>query len=129
MNYHPGHQNELIATPILMAPKHNGDTPLGYINRLVELTELNDGIKEFNQNNYVDAPPRFQTYGVRKTTKVLKDGSKWDFQTHRWNEWRQSEARADKLNLVDKQRVKMGQAVITFVQGTIERNKPLNKCW
>ena len=61
--YHPGHQNKLIVAPILMAPKlvwypDNGDTPLGYNNRLVELIELNDWIKEFNQNNYVDAPPR-----------------------------------------------------------------------
>ena len=72
---------------------------------------------------------RKTTKGVRKTTKVLKDGSKWDFQTHRWNEWRQSEARADKLHLVDKQRVKMGQAVIKYFQGTMERNEPLNKHW
>ena len=134
MHYHPGHQNQLTVAPILMAPKlvwypDNGDTPPGYNNRMVELTELNNWITEFNKVNCVEPAPRFQTYGVRKNTKVLKDGSKWDFQTHRWNEWRQSEARDDKLHLVDRQRVKMGQAVVKYFEGSMARRNPLDKYW
>ena len=134
MSYHPGHQNKFIVAPILMAPKlvwfpDNGETPPGYNNRLVEVTALNDWIKEFNSKNYVDPPPWFQRYGVRKNTKVLEDGSKWEFQTHRWNEWRHSEARDDKLHLVDKLRVKMGQSVIKYFEGTMSRNHPLGNYW
>ena len=31
------------------------------------------------------------------------------------------------MKLVDKQRVKMGQAVITFFQATMERNEPVDR--
>ena len=63
--------------------------------------------------------------GVRSSYKVLQDGSKWDFKTHRWNEWRQSEPVDDKLHLADKMRIKMGKSVVKYFEGERERNGPL----
>ena len=48
-----------------------------------------------------------------------------EFKTHRWNDWRATEARDDKLHLSDRMRVKMGRQVIKFFEGEYERNGPI----
>ena len=128
--YHPDKENSFSVATILNPPKlvwfpDNGPAPPGHHNRLVELAEINGWISDFNQSNCKEAVPRFQTWGVRSSYKVLQDGSKWDFKTHRWNEWRQTEPDDDKLHLADKMRVKMGKSVVKYFEGERERNGPL----
>ena len=72
---------------------------------------VNEWIKVFNRNNNISQVPGFHTWGTR-TTKRMVDGERVEFKTHRWNEWRASEAAGDKLHLVDKMRVKMAQYVV-----------------
>ena len=49
-----------------------------------------------------------------RTSKRWVDGAMSEFKTHRWNDWRASEDREDKLHLSDKLRVRMGQYVHKF---------------
>ena len=89
----------------------NGPNPLGYTNRREESEQINEWIKVFNSSNNISQVPGFHTWGTR-TTKRMVDGERVEFKTHRWNEWRASEAAGDKLHLVDKMRVKMAQYVV-----------------
>ena len=129
-NRHHLRRNEFFVSPLLNPPKlawfpDNGTPPPSHKNKLVDLFNLNEWIKKFNQNNGNIAVPNFETWGARKTTKVLADGSCWEFKTHRWNEWRQSEARGDMLHLGDKNRIKMGRSILNFFQGELDRKGPL----
>ena len=74
--------------------------------------------------NGVYQVPRFHTMGVRSTKKRV-EGKKVEFKTHRWNEWRASEDYEDKLHVVDKMRVKMGNYVLKFFQAEREKKGPL----
>ena len=123
--YHFG-RNEFCVAPLLNPPKlcwfpDNGPEPANYVNRLVEISNINSWIKEFNVRNGITGLPSFQTFGTRKSKKVLSDGSSWDFKTHRWNEWRWSEPHSDKLHLNDTMRGKMGRSVVKKFEGEIKR--------
>ena len=128
--YHPGSKNTFAVAPLLLAPKlvwfpDNGREPPRYVNRMNEVVAINDWIAEFNRKNDMGALPRFHTWGHRTSIKKLRDGSRWEFQTHRWNEWRVTEPDHDKLHLTDKMRVKMGQNIIKYFEGEYVRNGPL----
>lgn len=119
-------RNEFSVAPLLNPPKlawfpDNGTPPPQHKNQLVDLFNLNEWIKSFNMKNGIVGVPNFSTWATRKTTKVLADGSRWEFKTHRWNEWRQSEARHDMLHLNDAHRIKMAKFVMNFFQGELER--------
>ena len=66
-------------------------------------------------------PINFKAWGTRSWT----DWSGQVRKTHRWGEWRGSEPDEDKLHLSDKMRAKMGQAVVKFFKGELERKGPL----
>jgi hypothetical protein len=124
--YHPGQHNRFSVATILNPPKlcwfpDNGTPPPGHNNRLVELSQINGWIDQFNTQNNMQCVPRFNTWGTRTSTKELEDGSKWEMKTHRWNEWRSSETRGDKLHLSDKMRVKMARQVIRYFEGEVAR--------
>ena len=85
----------------------------------------NGWITSFNRRNKIDRVPNFSTWGTRKTTQILKDGSPWEVKTHRGKEWRQTEARPDMLHLNDAHRIKMGRYITNFFQGELERKGPL----
>ena len=115
----------MIVAPLILPPKlcwfpDNGPPPPGYTN-IDELTEINSWIKEFNFRNSVVGLPNFQTWGPRS----WHDWAGQVRQTHRWNEWRNSEPDADKLHLSDKMRAKMGKVVVKLFQGMLERKGPL----
>ena len=123
-------RNEFCVAPVLNPPKltwfpDNGATPFGHKNRLVDLHNLNGWITSFTRRNKIDRVPNFSTWGTRKTTQILKDGSPWEVKTHRGKEWRQTEARPDMLHLNDAHRIKMGRYITNFFQGELERKGPL----
>ena len=124
--YHPRAKNELTVATLLNPPKlawfpDNGVAPTGHVNRLQELMDINDAILRFNSNNGMMFAPRFHTYGVRNSKKWLGDGSSVPMRTHRWEQWRWSEPVGDMLHLNDSCRIRMGQAVIRFFEGEMER--------
>ena len=120
-------KNEFYVAPMLTPPKlgwfrDNGPRPRNYTNRLGELQELNAWIKDFNASNNISGVlPNFQTWGTRSWT----DDWGQVRMTHRWNQWRSSEAVDDKLHLSDNLRAKMGKAVVKFFEGELERKGPL----
>ena len=127
--FHPGMNNSFAVAPLIPAPKFvwfpdNGPTPPGYTNRREEIEQINEWIKGFNRDNNISQVPGFHTWGTR-TTKRMVDGERVEFKTHRWNEWRASEAAGDKLHLVDKMRVKMAQYVVKYFQGQRKTIGPL----
>ena len=94
----------------------------GYINRLDKMRDINSWIKEFNaKNNIQGIMPNFQAWGNR----TWRDRAGGFRQTHRWNDWRSTEAVNDKLHLKDSLRAKMGRAVVRFFQGELDRKGPL----
>ena len=127
--HHPSKHNSFAMAPLLPAPKlvwypDNGPTSPSYVNRREEVEKVNEWIKNFNQKNNIQEVPGFHVMGTRSTKKVV-DGVQQDFKTHRWNQWRASEAWEDKLHLVDKMRVKMGTYVLKYFEGERRRNGPL----
>ena len=38
-------------------------------------------------------------------------------QTHRWNDWRSSEADEDKVHLKDIKRIQMGRYILKYLEG------------
>ena len=60
---------------------------------------------------------RTSTWGTRTSQKVLEDGSKWPFKTHRWNEWIQTDKDESNVQLNVTLRGKMGRAVVKFFEG------------
>ena len=126
--YHPGAKNQFAVATLLNPPKlvwfdNNGPPPPGHTNRLVELQQLNDDITRFNTNNGMLYAPRFHSLGVRKTKHWFNDGSWAPFKTHRWEQWRSSEPVHDKLHLVDRMRIRMGQQVVRYFEAEMEREK------
>ena len=65
--------------------------------------------------------PHFNTLGVRRTKLWFEDGSWRNILQHRMNQWRASEEPHDKLHLVDGLRVKMGQMVVKYFEGEMNR--------
>ena len=129
VHYHLGKPNSFAVAPLLPAPRlvwfpDNGPTSPEYVNRLAEVDRLNEWIRNFNTFNNISQVPRFNIWGTR-TTKRMVNGAQVEFKTHRWNEWRASEAFEDKLHLTDKMRIKMGQYVVKYFQGERERNGEL----
>ena len=127
--YHPGINNSFAVAPLIPAPKFfwlpdNGPTSPTYVNRRDEITRINEWVQTFNSQNGIDLVPRFHTFGIR-THKKMVEGRKVEFKTHRWNEWRASEAPEDKIHLVDKMRVKMGNYVLKYFQAEREKKGPL----
>ena len=119
--FHPGKNNSFAIAPLLPAPKlvwfpDNGPTSPGYVNRRDEVASINEWIKTFNYKNGIYQVPAFNTLGTRTTKKKLVGGAQVEFKTHRWNLWRASEAYEDKLHLVDKERVRMGQYLLKYFQ-------------
>ena len=128
-NFHPGKSNSFAVAPLLPAPKlvwfqDNGATSSSYVNRIDEMTRINEWVQTFNMKNGINQVPRFHTMGVR-TSKKRVDGKKVEFKTHRWNEWRENEQYEDKLHVVDKVRVKMGRYVLKYFQAEREQKGPL----
>ena len=124
--YHVPKTNVFIVAPLLNPPKlcwfpDNGPEPPGFNNRLEEFQNINLWIKEFNSRNGITGLPSFRAWGTRSWT----DWSGQVRKTHRWGEWRKSEPVADKLHLSDKMRSKMGQSVVKFFKGELERKGPL----
>ena len=115
---HPGKTNSFAVAPLLPAPKlvwfpDNGPHSPNYRNRRDEVSQINVWIKSFNQRKGIHQVPGFNVLGTR-TSKRWVDGAMTEFKTHRWNDWRASEDREDKLHLSDKLRVRMGQYVHKF---------------
>ena len=117
---HLGKNNSFAIAPLLPAPKlvwfpDNGPTSSAYVNRRDEVTKINEWIKAFNMKNGIRQVPAFDHMGTRACKK--KVGKQMvEFKTHRWNLWRASEGYEDKLHLVDKERVRMGQYILKFFQ-------------
>merc|ERR1711954_137615 len=95
-----------------------------YVNRRDEVTTINEWVKTFNRKNDIHQVPAFNIMGTRTTRKKVGD-EKTEFKTHRWNFWRASEAKEDKLHLIDRERVKMGQYVLKYFQGERRDKGPL----
>ena len=127
--YHPDLPNQFTVATLLNPPKmvwfpDNGPSPPGHRDRGQEIHLINDWIDASNSLQGKQCAPRFHTWGTRTSTKVV-DGVQREFKTHRWNDWRQSEARDDKLHLSDRLRVKMGKQVVRYFEAEFERNGPL----
>ena len=127
--YHPDQPNELTIATMLNPPKmvwftDNGPPPPGHRDRGEEINLINDWIDAINSLHGKQCAPRFHTWATRTTTREV-DGVVREFKTHRWNEWRATETREDKLHLSDKMRVKMGRQVIKYFEGEYERNGPI----
>ena len=127
---HPGRTSSFAVAPLLPAPKlvwfpDNGATSPSYRNRRDEVTRINEWVKTFNMKNGIHQVPAFNTLGTRTCKKKMEGGKLVDFKTHRWNLWRASEGREDKLHLVDKERVRMGQYVLKYFQGERRDKGPL----
>ena len=116
--YHPGKNNSFAIAPLIPAPKlvwypDNGPTSANYVNRLDEMTRLNEWVQTFNMKKGINQVPRFHTFGIRSHKRKVQ-GQEVVFKTHRWNEWRASEEYEEKLHLVDKVRVRMGSHVLKY---------------
>ena len=127
--FHPGRSNSFAVAPILPAPKlvwfpDNGACSPNYVNRRDEVATLNEWVKTFNMKNDIHQVPAFNIMGTR-TTKKRVGGQQTEFKTHRWNLWRASEAKEDKLHLIDRERVRMGQYVLKYFQGERRDKGPL----
>ena len=128
-NFHPGKSNQFAIAPLLPAPKlvwfpDNGPTSPGYVNRRDEVTTINEWVKTFNLKNSIKQVPAFNIMGTRTCRKKV-GGEQVEFKTHRWNLWRASEAKEDKLHLIDRERVRMGQYVLKYFQGERRDKGPL----
>ena len=86
-----------------------------------EIFTINTWIKEFNSRNNMLGVPNYQSWGTRS----WQDWYGRVRVTHRWNDWRSTEADADKLHLCDRQRAKMGKSVVKYFEGLRERKGPL----
>ena len=127
--FHPGSSNSFAVAPLLPAPKlvwlpDNGPCSSSYVNRRDEVATLNEWVKTFNMKNDIHQVPAFNIMGTR-TTKKRVGGQLTEFKTHRWNLWRASEAKEDKLHLIDRERVRMGQYVLKYFQGERRDKGPL----
>ena len=119
--YHPDLPNTFAVAPILPVPKlvwypDNGEYSPQYRNRRAEVERLNEWIREFNSTNGITQVPRFGVWGTR-SNKRYRDGALQEIKTHRWNDWRSSEADEDKVHLKDKKRVQMGQYITKYFEG------------
>ena len=79
-NCHPGKSNYFAVAHLLPAPKlvwfpDNGATSSSYVNRIDEMTKINEWVQTFNINNGIHQVPRFHTMGIR-TTKKRVEGKK-----------------------------------------------------
>ena len=124
--YHPGAANQFAVAPLLMPPKlvwylDNGPPPPRHTNRLRELVELNNEIFEFNAQNGLPNVPHINLLGVRRLKQWNQDGSWRHVVHHRMGQWRETEARNDKLHLKDAMRVRLGKMVMSYFQGEVER--------
>ena len=113
--FHPSMLNELVVGTILNPPKlcwfpDTGPPPHGHINRLEEITAINQWIVEFNQG-YGNYTPRFHRFGVKSGRKFV-NGASVPFHAHQLRRWRQSEAVHDMIHLNDFWRIRLGLAVV-----------------
>ena len=92
---------------------------------LGEIASINEWVTTYNYKNGIHQVPAFNTLGTRTTKKKVEGGDKIEFKTHRWNLWRASEAYEDKLHLVDKERVRMGQYILKYFQAERRDKGPL----
>ena len=128
--FHPGKASSFAIAPLLPAPKlvwfpDNGVTSPGYVNRRDEVASINEWVKTYNYKNGIHQVPALNIFGTRTTKKKVEGGDKVEFKTHRWNLWRSSEANEDKLHLVDKERVRMGQYILKYFQAERREKGPL----
>ena len=128
-NNHPGRFNSFAVAPLLPAPKFvwfedNGPHSSTYVNRRGEVEHINDWIRTYNSINEISEVPGFHVMGTRSCRRMV-NGVQSEFKTHRWNQWRSSEEREDKLHMNDKMRIKMGQYVVKYFEGERRRNGPL----
>ena len=72
----------------------------GYVNKIEELTKLNNGIMNMNRSNGAKAPHQhmFGIFGDH----------------HRFSDWRESEKMGDQLHLSNKKMVKLGENVVKY---------------
>ena len=127
--FHLGKSSSFAVAPLLLPPKlawfpDNEPCPPGYVNRKDELTRINEWIGTFNRKHGINQVPAFNIMGIRSNKRKV-GREEVVFKTHRWNFWRASEAVDDKLHLVDKERVKMGQYVLKYFQAERRDKCPL----
>ena len=119
--YHPDLPNSFAVAPILPVPKlvwypDNGEHSPQYRNRRAEVERLNEWIKEFNTSHGVSQVPRFGVWGTRSTKRYV-NGVVHETKTHRWNDWRSSEADEDKVHLKDSKRIQMAKYIMKYFEG------------
>ena len=138
LKYHATVKSTVRVATLLLAPQlcwleGDGKPPHEfYINRLVEVTELNKRISRFNNDNFQcqlelyqeknggtagarDKAPLFHTLGVR-CERRKKKGHSYNKHSHRWSWWREDE-RSQMLHLKDEHRLTMGRAVVNYFRG------------
>ena len=107
-SYHPSVKNELVVATLLNPLKLTWfpDTcPPGQVNRLEEITSINNWIIEFN-SSYNNVTPRFHRFGVKCGRKFV-NGAAVPLHVHQLGRWRQSEPVHDRVHLSDYWRVRL----------------------
>ena len=109
---HPESPNTCAIGTLFYPPKNcwfpdAGYPPQGFTNRLRDFQQINAEIEDLNASNHVKAP-NFPTFGVRKLTKFGRQTTK------HWLEHWVGERVADKIYLVDDQKIKMGKQVVRY---------------
>ena len=123
-HYHPRIPNELVVSTLLNPPiitwfPDNGRPPRGHVNRLEEITAINNWIVEFNQG-YGHTTPRFHRFGVRMGRK-MENGVSVPMHVHQFRKWRQTEPVDRMLHLNDYWRIRLGGAVIKHFKTEISQ--------
>ena len=94
--------------------------PLGHVNRLEEITSINNWITEFNLG-YGNETPRFHRFGVRSGRKFV-NGRRMPLHAHQLGRWRQSEPVHDMVHLSDYWRIRLAKSVVNHFESEM-RNK------
>ena len=124
-SYHPSVKNELVVATLLNPPKltwfpDTGPPPPGHVNKMEEITSINNWIIEFN-SSYNNVTPRFHRFGVKCGRKFV-NGAAVPLHVHQLGRWRQSEPVHDRVHLSDYWRVRLGKSVVTFFESEQKNN-------
>ena len=126
--FHPTAQNELVVATILNPPKltwfsDTGPPPPGHINRLEEVSQINQWIVEFNLG-YGNPTPRLHRFWVKCGRKFV-NGKSVPMHVHQLKRWRQSEAVGDMVHLNDYWRTRLGAAVVHHFESELKKKSVL----
>lgn len=122
-SHHPNVKNELVVATLLNPPKltwfaDTGPPPPGHVNRLEEITSINNWIVEFNQG-YKNVTPRFHRFGVKSGRKFV-NGAAVPLHVHQLGRWRQSEPVHDMVHLSDYWRTRLGKSVVNHFESELK---------